>query len=379
VFSRYFNALSWVVAGGLLGGCGNGAAKSDDSTEPVGSTSASPNPSATAMQSEPEPGGEPTPGAEAQEPEEPPTGVPEPSISEPEPIPGISEPTMVVEPSPTPEEAEMLPTGEPTSEPQAEPETTEPTVEPAMEPQPAEPSTGCGAGAAESGARSLEVDGQERTFLLDLPSTYDGAEPYPLVFGFHGASTDGDLFRSQFYGNLLSAMGEEAIVVHPDALGDPTSWDTETDIGFVAAMIDELGATLCVDAQRVFATGHSSGGFFTNALGCELGDVLRGIAPVSGGGPFTFGGGGCEGQVAAWIAHGENDETVAFSNGESSRDIWAEANGCDLAMPLDVEPSGCVEYQGCDDGHPVRFCVYQDGHNWPEYAPQAIWDFWKTL
>ena len=133
-----------------------------------------------------------------------------------------------------------------------------------------------------------------------------------------------------------------------------------------------------MDEARVFATGHSSGGFFTNALGCQRGDVLRAIAPVSGGGPFTFGGDGCTGEVAVWLAHAENDETVPFDSGVDSRDRWLAANGCSETTEP-VEPSPCVEYTGCSAGLPVRWCVYQDGHDWPAFGPEGIWGFFSSF
>lgn len=238
------------------------------------------------------------------------------------------------------------------------------------------PSPGCGLTPPEPGQRSLEVGGSARTFLLDLPPSYDGTQPLPLVFAFHGATTSGALFRSPFYGNLLSSMAAEAIVVHPDALGDPTSWNNQADVPFFDALVVGLGEALCVDMARVFATGHSSGGFFTNTLGCQRGDVLRAIAPVSAGGPF--GGNDCRGEVAVWLAHAENDDVVAFENGVASRDRWLEANGCSEETSA-AAPEPCVEYAGCGDGLPVRWCVYQDGHDWPEFGPDGIWSFFRSL
>ena len=239
------------------------------------------------------------------------------------------------------------------------------------------PSSGCGTLALlASGEHTLEVGGVERSYVLDLPAQYDGSQPLPLVLAFHGATTSGALFRSAFYGNLLSTMGDAAIVVHPDALGDPTAWNAAVDIPFFDALLAELEATACVDEARVFATGHSSGGFFTNTLGCQRGNVLRAIAPVSGGGPF--GGNGCTGEVAVWLAHAENDQTVPFDSGVGSRDRWLAANACsDASVP--VEPSPCVEYTGCSDGLPVRWCVYQDGHDWPDFGPEGIWGFFSSF
>lgn len=246
---------------------------------------------------------------------------------------------------------------------------------------PVTPSSGCGAaGQPLTGERSIDVNGVTRTYLLDIPAGYDGSTAQPIVFGFHGATTSGEFFRSPFYGNLLSTMADVAIVVHPDALGNPTQWSNTdgADVAFFDALLAALQSELCIDESRVFATGHSSGGFFTNTLGCQRGDVLRAIAPVSAGGPFTFGGNGCTGEVAAWIAHGENDMTVEFAQGESSRDRWLASNGCDETSSP-VPPAPCQEYSGCDAGLPVRWCVYQDGHNWPDFAPEGIWSFFSAL
>jgi polyhydroxybutyrate depolymerase len=247
-----------------------------------------------------------------------------------------------------------------------------------------EPSAGCGQLAlVSSGASSIDVDGVTRTYILDVPSGYDGTTPLPLVFAFHGATTSGEFFRGRFYGNLLSTMSDAALLVHADALGDPTAWDNEADVPFFDALLASLEATACVDRARVFATGHSSGGFFTNTLGCQRGDVLRAIAPVSAGGPFAFRGNGmlgsgCTGEVAVWLAHADNDETVSFDLGVASRDRWLEANGCSETSAA-VEPAPCVEYGGCSAGLPVRWCVYDDGHDWPDFGPEGIWGFFSRL
>jgi poly(3-hydroxybutyrate) depolymerase len=104
--------------------------------------------------------------------------------------------------------------------------------------------------------------------------------------------------------------------------------------------------------------------------------VLRGIAPVSGGGPF---GGSCSGNVAVWAAHGADDETVDVMLGQDSVEGWTTRNGCDFATSSPVEPSPCVEYGSCQSGFPVRYCEYAGGHEWPDFAPQALWNFFKSL
>ncbi len=238
------------------------------------------------------------------------------------------------------------------------------------------PSTGCGRAPAADGARTVDVPAQgARTYLVELPGGYDSDTPWPLVFGFHGATTSGMLFASRFYGNLASAMGDEAILVYPDAQGEPTAWDDAVDIPFFDALLAQVESDYCVDEDRVFATGHSSGGFFSNSLGCQRGDVLRAIAPVSGGGPF--GRPTCRGEVAVFLAHGTADPTVPFATGQASRDYWATRNGCDTGSTTGAPPSPCVAY-ACT-GQPEWWCEHGGEHEWPAFAPAAIWAFFSGL
>lgn len=174
-------------------------------------------------------------------------------------------------------------------------------------------------------------------------------------------------------------------MVHPEATEDGAelAWDTESqqDLRFFDAVLEEVSDDLCVDEARVFATGHSSGGYFTNLLGCVRGDVLRAIAPVAGGGPFAPGGGApsCKGPLSAWIAHAENDQTVLFSNGEGSLDHWLSSDDCDENSSESVSPAPCVGYEGCGAGLAVNWCVYESGHDWPSFAARGIWDFFKRF
>jgi polyhydroxybutyrate depolymerase len=236
-------------------------------------------------------------------------------------------------------------------------------------------SPGCGVAPPSAGSHTVSVGGQQRTFLLDLPTGYDRNRPTPIVFGFHGAGTSGSLFRT--YGNLRSAMGSSAVLVHPDAAGASRAWALtgSGDIAFFDAMLAQLRTRVCIDDRRVFATGHSSGGFFSNVLGCSRGDVLRGIAPVAGGGPFTRPG-SCRGRVAAYVAHGTGDTVVPFSSGQGSRDHWVAANGCSSR----TQPVGSgVAYQGCAAGSPVRWVAYAGAHEWPRFAPAETWAFFRGL
>ena len=82
----------------------------------------------------------------------------------------------------------------------------------------------------------------------------------------------------------LQAFGLEtnrrAIFVYPDSLHDPelgaVAWafsSTAHDVPFFEALITELAGSYCVDMDRIFALGVSSGGIMSNKLGCFLGDT----------------------------------------------------------------------------------------------------------
>jgi len=242
-------------------------------------------------------------------------------------------------------------------------------------------SPGCG-GDPSAIPVTLEIDGTEREFIVSLPEGYDPDHPYALIFAWHALGTNGAIARA--YYRVEEASDGEAIVVYPEGLiafAGQTGWNLEAngyDIAFFDALYEQLTDNLCVDLDRVFSTGHSFGGFMSNSVGCYRGDVIRAIAPVAGGGPE----GACQGSVAAWIAHGTVDATVPYSAGEGSRNHWLQSNACGEGT-TPTEPSPCVAYESCAEGHPVIWCSHDEavsnGHGWPSWAGSAIWSFFDSL
>jgi poly(3-hydroxybutyrate) depolymerase len=221
-----------------------------------------------------------------------------------------------------------------------------------------------------------------RSYVLSVPDVYDANEPYPLVFAWHGLGGSGTGARQYF--RIEQQAGGQAIFVYPSALplesqGGQPAWDlspTGIDAAFFDALLADLSQKYCINQSRVFSTGHSWGGFFTNRLGCSRGNVLRAVAPVAGGRPFG-GGGACNPPaIPAWIAHGSNDMTVLIPTGEGSRDLWTEANTCD-ATTQPTTPEPCVAYDGCDSS--VHWCLHDQGHNWPTFAAAGIWAFFDSF
>lgn len=232
---------------------------------------------------------------------------------------------------------------------------------------------------------SIDVDGQTRTFILSVPAGYDPAVPMPLVFAWHGLGGNAQLARLYF--DVEQESAGQAIFVYPDGLpqansGGATGWDLaddSADMRLFDALLEQTSSTLCLDPARIFSTGHSFGGYMSNALGCFRADVLRAIAPVAGGPPF----GACQsGRVAAWMTHGTMDGVVPFAQGQAALEGVLARNGCG-SDPMSVPPDPCVGYDGCDPDYPVTWCAHdladQDGHLWPPFAAAAIWGFFAGL
>jgi len=233
-----------------------------------------------------------------------------------------------------------------------------------------------------TGALTLTSDEVEREYYLKLPSPYDSKISYPLVFGFHGFTSDYTSFTEGYY-DLQEVVGDEAILVYPNALetNGETQWDLEADLGFFDDLYAELEANLCFDKRKVFAVGHSNGAGFTNMLGCRRGDVLRAIGPVSGIFSEDYEEKACIGQVASITMHGDNDTTIPQELALPGRDYWVAINSCSSeasGTTQGVDPS-CVAYADCDPEYPVQYCEYSGKHNWPDFGGEAIWTFFKSL
>ena len=252
---------------------------------------------------------------------------------------------------------------------------------------------GCGKAGAASGlqtGQTITVAGQTRTYVLSVPTGYTGTTPLALVLVWHGANLNGSLARTLF--NLESKSNGAAIFVYPDGLA-AGGWDVSlgsADFQLFTALVNSISSNYCIDSNRIFSTGHSTGAIMTNDLGCTYGDVLRAIAPVAGTPPGTGGRATCTGKVAALIAHGENDPVVSFSQGQATRDFFLSQNGCTTQTATWAPEPACVEYQGCQADLPVVWCVHDGGHSWPSLTfgcdggicidgGSAIWAFFSSF
>ena len=193
--------------------------------------------------------------------------------------------------------------------------------------------------------------------------------------------------------DLEGAAAGEAIFVYPqgletaglpaDAAGGVTGlgWDWRAagrDVALFDALVEELGGSLCIDRERLFSYGRSHGGFFTHALACFRGNVLRGAADAIGGRPGTIDQDLCQRAVPVWITHNVDDATVPITLAEAARELWRSVNQCS-AESMMTTPTPCVRY-ACGQGTRVDWCANATGGHAPAgYTGQAIWAFFSAL
>ncbi len=146
-------------------------------------------------------------------------------------------------------------------------------------------------------------------YALYLPEGYSKEKRYPIVFFLHGAGERGDdVELVKVHGPFKRiAMGEtfDFICVAPQCPADSFwSYEVQTLNLFVSRICEELNA----DADRVYLTGLSMGGYGTWALALAHPEKFAAILPVCGVGmPWAA---GALKNVPVWAFHGCDDPVV---------------------------------------------------------------------
>lgn len=235
--------------------------------------------------------------------------------------------------------------------------------------------------------QTIDVAGTTRYYLLDVPSGADNKTPLSLVFGLHGYDMNNVAVVGLF--NFTSRSNGKAITVFPQgegpAPGNTSHWGdqvlkstwtaNDANYAFIEKLMADLKDRFCIDQSRVFITGFSMGGMFTNSIACAHHDWFRGFAPVEGLGP-----GSCadaDAKPAVIVHQGTGDTLVTPDQGEATRDFWAKQNGCSQTTTASF--TGCQSFSGCASGSPVTYCVGNWDHTITSTAAANIWSFFSGL
>ena len=271
--------------------------------------------------------------------------------------------------------------------------------------------------------RTLTVDGRERTYLVAEPDRLD--RPMALVLVFHGGGGNArQIARHTGFAEL--ARREGFLAVFPqgykgnwnDGRADvksPAFQDQVDDLAFVNALLDELAARYQVD--KVYVTGVSNGGMFSQFLAARMADRIQAAAPVVGGIPEPIAASFAPARpVSMLIIQGTDDPLVPYNGGgigvlggrgrivstERALSLWREVNGCsgkgEVTELPDRDPEDRCRvtrtvWHGNADVELYR--IQNGGHGWPggsQYLPRAaigkvcqdfnatetIWEFFRN-
>ena len=260
--------------------------------------------------------------------------------------------------------------------------------------------------------RLLEVGNVEREYVLHLPQGYKKSQKktFPLVVMLHGLMGTGRM-ASRRYGWKPLADKEGFVAVFPTAIGTPTRWKAgwraTRDSKFLAALIEAMIKEFSVDKDRVYMTGHSSGGFMSFSFAATHPDKVAAIGNVAG---LMIGVGKKPKMPVSVISfHGMRDNVVAYDKEHGKKARWgrgmmsapkcvavfARFNGC-KKKPVRTQIGGWVSgehieivahldtWTDGDRGTRVEFySIIKGGHGWPRSrggrrtiaATPLIWKF----
>lgn len=244
------------------------------------------------------------------------------------------------------------------------------------------PSPGCGGGSNDAAVPSA---------VVDTPDGYDGVTPVPVLFAFHGAGGSSSSLQGPF---ARDAKERGYLGVYLKSSGN--EWSRQADTPVLDAAYAAVVQNYCVDINRVFAVGHSSGAQMITQLLCANEDRFRAVAPVASS---KY----CNGwdATAAIVIHGvddierggqgENRYGLDDGNGHKDFAVYHDSNQCtEAATPFDpggncgadIDP-GCVEYDDC--AARTVFCNHNDpqygtsNHGVPCFASKVMFDFFDEF
>ena len=274
----------------------------------------------------------------------------------------------------------------------------------------------------------VSSEGIEREFYVHVPKGYDYNRKMPLVMCFHGGFGLGSRMDAL---TGLDAISDQNgfLLVYPQGINrhwndgrNIDGHDRYNDVQFVTDMLEHLERRWNIDPSRVYVTGVSNGGFFSQYLCLMLPGKFAGCASVGATLPdIVHSRGRPTKPVSMLYILGMSDPLVPFNGGpihyKSFRDrgsvisakeatqYWVKANRCQanprtIDLP-DIDPNDGtrVKYAqfsgGLQGSEVVVYGIEGGGHTWPgglQYlsegtvgktsrdfsASQAIWDFFKN-
>jgi polyhydroxybutyrate depolymerase len=146
---------------------------------------------------------------------------------------------------------------------------------------------------------------------------------------------------------------------------------SDRDLAFFDAMLKTMIAEYQIDENRIYACGHSNGGYFCYVLLPARGDVLAAVAPIAAALDVR----NFKDQKPKPVFHvaGERDPLVKYAAQEKTIEQLRKLNGCD---PEGKTVGKVVEYTS-KSGPPVVVWLHSGGHEIPAGSLERITEFFQ--
>ncbi len=154
--------------------------------------------------------------------------------------------------------------------------------------------------------KKIKVEGN---FLLYLPKEYakKGREHFPLIIFLHGSGERGsdlELVKKHGPPKLVEAGKDFPFIICSPQCPEGQGWSLD----MLNGMLDYLLKKYRVNADRVYLTGLSMGGYGSWAWVAQNPERFAAVAPICGGGdPKTV---GSFKKIPLWAFHGMKDGAV---------------------------------------------------------------------
>ena len=249
--------------------------------------------------------------------------------------------------------------------------------------------------------KTITWNGQDRQYLEYVPSTYSETEPAPVLFMLHGK---GDQVDNFFQATQIKDIADQKgwIVVCPQALvfnlqtpmgsqnfgtcwnagvtvtasvtiyGMPIQYDVAIneavdDEGFLMAALEALDEEYNLDSDSIFFAGFSLGGFMCHRMAVSHGDIINGIAAISGLVGNNIASLTPVDNVNVIQFFGTDDEMITYNDAMISLQQYGNSN---TGLPVEQTVEYWRAYNQCDEEPIVEQYpdTYNDGLTFEMYS-----------
>ena len=290
-------------------------------------------------------------------------------------------------------------------------------------------SIGCGKSlnGIKTGFAQINVNGKNRDYAIDIPTNYDPNKPYRLFYTSHwfggsakdvvnGTVSNGGADNWAFFGlkRMAKEANEPAIFIAPSMNG--ATWDLAgngADHALFSNLLNYAKTNLCIDEERVFATGFSFGAMMSYSLSLTHQDEIRAVATLAAANfvgnansPWVPYPADSKKKIAYLGITGMSDGTCPFIGNKDKKMgglyaalLHAQDNDCEIpAVPENIDHTNpgskshvTYDFKNCAEGYPVRYITFDGGHiaaptdgqtsddGKRTWAPKAMWDFFTQF